>query len=357
VPDFALPDYLINLTERNGNFSREYLLTTTPNDPLYWLQWAFNDKELAKLYFPEAWDITKGSSDIVIAVLDTGFDVVHPDMAGKNTGNGYDFVDNDFGIQDSHGHGTLVSGIEAANSYNGIGVVGACWNCKILPIRVCNDNDQDPYQCSHSRVVAGIHWAVDHGAKIINMSLAGSTTFFGSIVWQDAIDYAYEKDVVLVAAAGNHSENLDIPYTSYPAQANHVIAVGAINKNNQRCDNSADSCNWGGENAGSGYGYRLDVMAPGSLDIVSTDISGTAGFVSGDYYANMGGTSAATPFVSGLVGLMYSINPTLKPDKVIQILHDSSYNIGPIEHPDRYYGYGRINAYGAVVLTPLLTPK
>jgi len=290
-----------------------------------------------------AWDISRGDSTIVIAVLDTGLDVTHPDVNGKNTYTGYDFINGDFGIQDDQGHGTNVAGIAAASTNNGLGVAGACWNCQIMPVKVCDADGN----CLSSVVQNGIYWAVDHGANVINMSLAGATSGFGAILWQDAIDYAYNDGVVVAAAAGNNNEDLDVAYSSYPAQANHVIAVGATNEYDLRCDTSYFTCLWWWPNPGSGHGSSLDVMAPGVLSLWSTDLMGSLGYSTGDYSTDFGGTSAATAFVSGLAGLILSVNPSLSPDQVENIIEQSAVDLG-VAGRDNFFGYGRIDAYAAV---------
>ena len=194
----------------------------------------------------------------------------------------------------------------------------------------------------YSIVIEGIHHAVEHGAKVINMSLGGPTTQLGALIWQDAIDYAHAQGVTMVAIAGNENNDLSTPYSFYPAQANYVIAVGATNASDQRCDENYDTCVWSG---GSGHGSDLDIMAPGD-NIRTTDLMGSNGYASNDY-TTVGGTSVSVPFVSGLAGLILSVNPNLSPDDVEQKIKEHAVDLGAPGRDD-YYGWGRINAFASV---------
>ena len=188
-------------------------------------QWALNDSRAAKLHVQEAWDITTGSSDIVVAVLDTGVDVSHPDLASKNTHTGVSFC-GDSSEVDSDGHGTAVAGIIAAESNNGIGVAGMSWGARIMPVKV---------SCSGDAHLRGIVWARDLGARIINISFVYNDPIdhstFGA--FQDAINYAYDdnKGAVIVVSAGNRRQYLDTSDSTLwvYGEMNHVITVGATN--------------------------------------------------------------------------------------------------------------------------------
>jgi len=326
----------------------------TPNDTLFKSacepggtplgQWALNDTENANLGATQAWDITTGSDEIEVAVLDTGLDATHPDLAGKNTLRGYDFVNNDPGIQDDQGHGTAVAGIIAAQSNNGEGVAGVSWGARITPVKVCDDEGS----CSTGDVFNGIRWAADVGADVINMSLLINTTAFGRILLQDAVNYAsVENGVTVVVAAGNRREFLDgSDATLYaPAELDHVIVVGATNENDEDCVpnwlNQAAVCGWG--SPGTGHGPLLDVMAPGSANICTTQLGGT-------YQAHFGGTSAAAPFVSGLASLVLSVNPDLSPEEVENIIKQNADPLDPYAEgvPNWSFGWGRINFYQTV---------
>src|SRR3989344_8015003 len=176
------------LTALNQNPNIQYaekdaiatVMDTTPNDPSFRQgnQWA-----LPKIQAPAAWDITTGSSSVVVAVLDTGISSTHPDLAGKIVA-GYDFASNDSDPADDNGHGTYVAGIIAAATNNSLGVAGVSWGSRIMPIKVCSFG----ILCRYSAIAAGTTYAVDNGAKILNINLASPED---SQALRDAIDYAY----------------------------------------------------------------------------------------------------------------------------------------------------------------------
>lgn len=179
-------------------------LCDSPSDPYYKYQWPLNDAKKAKLRLPEAWEITTGSSDVVVAVLDTGFDVTHVDLVGKRTAEGYDFVDGNFGVMDENGHGTAVAGIIAAVTDNNEGVAGVSWGAKIMPVRVCT-----AAFCPLTAVGQGLEYAADNGADIVNMSFTLEIGGFGLLLLTDAINYAASQGVILIASSGN--ENTSVP--------------------------------------------------------------------------------------------------------------------------------------------------
>jgi len=283
-------------------------LSTTPNDPSFSEQWG-----LAKIYAPEAWDIEKGEPNIIIAILDTGLDLDHPDLKTKIV-QGYDFINQDENPQDDHGHGTHVGGIAGAGSNNGLGVTGVAWNCPLMPVKVLDSQGEGSY----SDVAEGIIYAADNGAKVINLSL-GAYSY--SQYLQDAIDYAYMKGCVIIAAAGNDNTNEPI----YPAACANVMAVSATDQN----DNKAMSSN---------FGDYIDVAAPG-VGVYSTALD--------DIYSPASGSSAAAPFVSGLAGLILSQDLMLANYEVEQKIKQSADDLGASGRDD-YYGYGRINAYNSL---------
>lgn len=310
-----------------------------PNDGLYNDQWG-----LQKISAHLAWDITTGTSEIKIAVIDTGIDVFHPDLDNKIT-DGYDYIEDDQTPQDLSGHGTHVSGIAAAETNNdalGQAVAGVSWNAQIVPLRICSQNANDVPFCH--RLYEAIWDATNiNGVRVINISL-GAYTY--SQTEQEVINAVFSRGVVVVAAAGNcgdpatHQANkcpqLNAIY--YPAAYQHVIAVGATNQSDQR-------------NSFSTSGNYIDVVAPGE-QILSTIAQGVSG---GSYYKPMSGTSMATPFVSGLAALILSVNPGLSPEQVEQILKDEASDLGDSGRDD-LYGWGRINAYRSVNNTPLVVP-
>ncbi len=244
---------------------------------------------LANPYFPDAWSLTTGDPGVVVAVLDSGVQADHPDLGTLVPG--YDFVNNDNDPADDEGHGTEVTGVIAAQGNNGIGIAGACWRCKIMPVKVLDSSGAG----TDAGVAEGIVWAANNGADVINLSLGGAGA---SQTLANAVSYAQGKDVVVVAAAGNDGENA----LNYPAAYSGVISVGAVNSSNSRYD-------W------SNYGSWVMVDAPGCTYSTSP-ISTYVGFC---------GTSTATPFVSGLAALARSYNPSASASSVVSAIEQSAH--------------------------------
>jgi subtilisin family serine protease len=258
---------------------------------------------------PSAWELQTGSASVVIAVVDTGIQLEHPDLQGKVlTELGYDFVENDLVPQDTTNHGTRVAGVIAANSNNGVGIAGMCWECRLLPLRV----GTSVIHLASLEVAQAIYYAATLPVDVINMSLGGQC----SDLWADVVNYAYARDIVLVAAAGNV-----VDVVAYPARFDQVIAVSAVDRNDQLATFSS-------------FGPAVDVAAPGA-NILATDLPGGIGRGSGTSYA-----SAVT---SGIVGLLRSSNPELTNSEIRQILRDSALDLGRPGF-DNHYGYGRVNA-------------
>jgi len=280
----------------------------SPDDPGFGSQWG-----MVKIQAPQAWDVTTGSPGVNVAILDTGVDLDHPDLANKITSN-INFSSSNT-TDDVCGHGTHVAGIAAAMTNNGIGVAGLGYGSSIMNVKVLDDNGSGAY----SRVAAGIIWAVDNGAEVINMSLGGSSP---SSALEDAVDYAWSKGVVVVAAAGNSGSSAP----SYPAYYSNCIAVAAADVNDALAS-------W------SNYGNWVDVAAPG-LSIYSTLKDGGYGYKSG--------TSMASPYVAGLAALVFTTvsdpngnhNLNYEVRSRIEAACDDI-NVSGI-------GSGRINAYRAV---------
>lgn len=247
--------------------------TTSVNDPLL----NSSSWPLANPLFPEAWDITTGDSNVVVAVLDSGVQTGHPDLPTPVAG--YDLVNNDSDPEDDFGHGTSVAGVIAAQGNNGIGIAGTCWGCRIMPVKVLDSSGIG----TDSGVASGITWAADHGADVISMSLGGPADY---ATLANAVSYAQQRGVVMVAAAGNDGEDPSLATVpNYPAAYSGVISVGAVNESKNRYL-------W------SNYGSWVQVDAPGCT--YSTGLSST--------YPSFCGTSASTPFVAGLAGLARSYN-------------------------------------------------
>ncbi len=297
----------------------------TPNDP------AYNNPSLVygpqTINAPTAWDYTLGSPETVIAIVDTGVDSSHEEFSGRIVA-GWDVVNNDPDPADDHGHGTHVAGIAAAGTNNGIGIAGMAGQSRLMPIKVLNASGVGYL----SDVGTGIRWAVDHGARVINLSLGGSTD--GSAM-RDAVTYAVAQGAIVVAAAGNEAT----ADPRYPASYDNVIAVGAI---------TAQGVRWSISN----YGVNVDFMAPGSTIYSTYWQSGQV-----NAYRFMSGTSMAAPHVSGLVALMLSLNPNLTLAEVRDYLQATATDMGD-PGPDLYHGFGLVNAGAAVqaLLPPTPTP-
>ena len=286
-----------------------------PNDPYYALEWGPQAIKIGS-----AWnkvDLTKRAC-VTIAILDSGINSNHEDLK-DNIIPGYDVINKDNNTNDLLGHGTHVAGIAAGIANNGIGIAGIASGCKIMPVKVIDDDGSG----SDADIIEGIKYATDHGAQVINMSLGGPDS---SNAIQDAVNYAIRRGVSVVAAAGNEDGPIGTP-----GNCQGVITVGAIERNNQRASYS-------------NFGPKLDVVAPGT-DILSTYNSGKG--PSG--YTYFSGTSMATPFVTGVVALIKAVNPNLSPAAVTDIIDQSATDLR--DHGfDNFYGYGLVNADKAVDL-------
>lgn len=288
-----------------------YRATYTPSDARYPEQWG-----LPKIGAPAAWDVTLGRSSVVVAVIDTGADASHPDLAARvDTANDWDFVNSDDVADDDNGHGTHVSGIVAATEGDGVGTVGVAPRCTILPVKVLSANGSG----SSDDVAAGIRYAANHGAKVINLSLAATVA---DPVMGSAIVYAQGLGCVVVAAAGNEGSSGG---ADYPARYAGVVGVAAIDRYNARA-------------SFSNYGTGVDIAAPGKA-VLST--------VPGGGYEAFDGTSMASPFVAGVAALVLSANPTWSPDEAIARVFATAQDIGS-SGDDLYFGHGLVRADMAV---------
>ncbi len=257
-----------------------------PNDPRFGEQWGLHNTGQsggtadADIDAPEAWDTTAGSGTILIAILDTGIDQSHEDLKAKLAGN-VNFSSSRT-VDDRYGHGTHVAGIAAAVTNNRLGVAGTCPACKLLNVKVLDDNGFG----SWSAIANGIRWAADKGAKVINMSLGG---YSASRTVEDAVNYAWGKGVVLVAAAGNDNTDSKL----YPAAYDNVIAVAATNNKDEKA-------------SFSNYGDWVDIGAPGASILSTAPDHRNRIWGRGVKYAYASGTSMATPFVAGVAGLVWA---------------------------------------------------
>jgi serine protease len=302
------------------NYVRES--SALPNDPALF----YGDQEYLKtIRLPAAWDLTKGTSTKTIAILDTGIDTNHPDLASRIK-PGYNALTGGTNVNDLNGHGTFVAGVAAGISNNGRGIAGAAWAAGILPVKVLGDNGTG----NDADIAEGITWAANHGASVINLSLGGPGF---SNVLNNAINYAFSKNVIVIAAAGNDGRN----EANYPAAFGGVIAVTAT-----------DTDLNGSFAAFSNYGWWVDVAAPG-MNIVST----LAG--SGEQYAIGDGTSFAAPLVSGIAFLMRLRFPNMAVGTINYRLRNTAQDHGPSGF-DPFYGAGRVDAYAALG-GPKLAPR
>jgi thermitase len=281
----------------------------TPSEPLYAQQWHH-----AKIDSPRAWDFSHGQ-EVIVAIVDTGVDCNHPDLRGKCLA-GYDHFNNDSDPGDDHGHGTHVAGIAASLTNNGIGGAGTGWDARVMPVKALGSAGNGGLAAIANSIV----WATDNGADVINMSLGG---FFTSRTLQNAAAYAIERDVTLVAAAGNESTS----NPTYPASYPGVIGIAATTQSDTRA-------------SFSNFGSYVDVAAPGA-GILST--------IRGGSYAAWSGTSMASPVAAGVAALLKQQGPCRKPADIERILEQTADDLGT-RGPDQYFGAGRINAGRALAL-------
>jgi len=278
-----------------------------PNDTHWGLLW-----NMPIIKADKAWDTYRGWNEVTIAILDTGIDYTHDDLMANYKAGGYDWVNDDFDPMDGHSHGTHCAGIAAATLNNALGVAGVA-QCRIWAEKILTDGGSG----NADDLASGILHAADHGVNVISMSLQN---YPYSVAVENAVNYAYGKGVILVAAAGNAAKNIDVS-PSYPASYTNVIAVSAT-KSPDTFDASY-----------SNYGNKIEVSAPGT-SIYSS--------VPTDSYAYMTGTSMACPHVAGLAALIWSYKPQMTNGEVRNALHTAVDDKGAVGK-DIYYGYGRIN--------------
>lgn len=353
IPERLNPIIVARELERDPNV--EYAepvyirrLLGIPNDPMYAQQ-----HHLPQIHAPEAWDVQRGDSTVVIAIVDNGTDYKHEDLAANvwtneleangvtgvdDDGNG--FVDDihgwDFGDNDAdpinppsssshYEHGTSTAGLACAVTNNLKGIAGVSWNCTFMPVKHAPDDDPNPYYGYE-----GIVYAADNGADVISNSWG----YFGYSQWeQEIINYAYSKGAVIVCAAGNN----DLEQPSYPASYQHVISVAAVRANDTKASYS-------------NFGAWIDICAPGGEPrtwLLSTYPK--------NQYWDAGQTSATPPIVAGVCGLVKSLHPDWSNDQVIRQVLLTADNIDALnpQYLDKL-GYGRVNAHRALT-EPILT--
>ncbi len=353
-----------------------------PSDPLYDDHWGHNNTSQMISYdwsvhdhtgptvgtvgfdanAQTAWDGAQGygNSSIVIAILDSGVEVGHPDLTQVT---GYDYGDNDSNPDDdssSPGHGTACAGVAASKANNGLGATGIAANCAIMPLKVANSAGTMYF----SSIQNALYYAADNGADIASMSLGAAIT--SDSATDDALLYAYNAGVTILAATGNENAST----ISYPAINQYVIAVGAASPCGDRKRSSSNSsevnsgvntdpngysCDgerWWGSNYGvttQDSNAAVDVIAPTILP--TTDLLGSAGYDSSDYSMWFNGTSCATPYAAGTCALIKSAFPAYTPAQIRDRLTSTAQDITSVESGsgwDRYTGYGMVDAAAAV---------
>lgn len=276
-----------------------------PNDPLYPSMWHHS-----KINSPQAWDMARGNG-IIAAVADTGVDCTHEDLAA-NCVSGWNVVSKNTDSTDVVGHGTKVAGTIGLIGNNSLGAIGMAWGVKIMPIKISNSSDGS---ASYSNMAAGITYAADHGAKVVNLSYGAS----GSQTVRRAGGYMFNKGGLVTVAAGNSNRktsNSDTPY---------LIVVSATDPSDVRYS-------W------SNFGNDVTLSAPGC---------NAAASIKGGGYGNACGSSFAAPMVAGTIALMFSKNLGLTPAQAESFLVTTSVDLGTAGW-DKYYGWGRLNAGAAV---------
>jgi len=294
-----------------------------PNDPLWSRLWG-----MRMINAPAAWDTQKGSSSVVVAVLDDGISLTHPEfqgrlVQGRDTGNGDDDPSHS-AVDPNAGHGTHVAGIIAAQGNNSVGVVGVCWNgVKIMPVKIFNDNGY----ASTASIIDGLDWAMNHGAQVVNMSYGG---YVYDQFEHDKIKELYAAGIILVASAGNSAGPVE-----YPAAYDEVVAVSAVDAQ----ERPASYTN---------YGLQIDIAAPGGDDVDdgAGSIWSTAWVAGTNTYHGYCGTSMAAPHVSGAAALLLSAG--VSPSKVVSRLYRGARAPSSGTLNRMYYGNGILDVNAAL---------
>jgi subtilisin family serine protease len=286
-----------------------------PDDPLY----GAYQKDLPLIGLPSAWALTTGSPSVVVAVLDTGYEGTHEDLAAVPTVSPYNARTGSRNVTDGYGHGTHVAGTIAAGTNNAIGVAGIAPGVAIMPVKVLDASGQGYW----SDFLEGVDWARTHGASVVNLSLGSGLSAAQIAAFQPTFTAAWDAGVLVIAAAGNN--NNSTPF--YPASFAKVISVSATTNADVRAPFS-------------NYGPKVDLSAPGAY-IASTFKDGT--------YRTMSGTSMATPHVAGLAGLIRSLHPTYTPADVEAVMKQTALDLGAAGRDD-YFGHGRIRTREALAL-------
>ncbi|WP_305038975.1 S8 family serine peptidase [Fulvivirga maritima] len=352
--EHAEPDFLIDAEINSAN------------DPLLPDQWGLDNTSQyggiagvdVKAF--EAWDITKGSGEVIVAVLDHGFEMNHPDLQHNTVGTGFDTESGTSPALVLGAHGTACAGIVGAMQDNNEGISGVAPNVGLMSI----SNSLLGSPNSRMARADGINWAWQNGADVISNSWSSGVAY---AVIDNAITNALTNGrgglgTVIVFASGNNNGAV-----SYPANSNpDIVTVGAIGDCGKRIDPiGGSSCLSWNSTQGSNFGAQLDVMAPGA-SIVTTDQQGGSGYATGNYTTTFGGTSSACPMVAGIAGLILSVNPCLTHDQVEDILELTAQKVGSYAYgnvlgrPNGIWhnemGYGLVDAEAAVLMAQQLIP-
>lgn len=348
--DYVEPDHIVSASGISVGISDSYgemaQMQQGANDAFYPQQWSLKNTGQstgtvgADINIESAWAVTEGSSETLVAVIDSGADLDHPDLVAKLV-TGFDFVNNDNDPDDpehngpeddySLGHGTHVAGIIGASTNNGTGVAGVCPTCRLMPLKVLDATGNG----NASKVAQAIYYALENEADIINTSLGTPQL---SITLQEAVDAAYDANVPIIAAMGNKGLN----QREYPAAFSKAIGIGFTDHSDRRLFDS-------------NYGTWIDLVAPGEM-ILNTGLDGE--------YVFFSGSSMATPHVSGVVGLLHALNPNFTVEDVRNVLRSTAADqigLASEDTPgfDIYYGAGRLDAGAAlspISTTPTNTP-
>lgn len=316
LPAGASEQAMVDSLSRHPHFKFAELDRIVPaqlvtNDPYLGSEW-----HLANIGVGQAWDSASGGG-VIVAILDTGVDATHPDLAAQLVA-GWNVYDNNANTSDVYGHGTKVAGTVAAAANNGIGVAGVAAAARIMPIRISDLTGS----ASYSAMAQGLTWAADRGARVANISYVAA----GSAAVISAANYMKSKGGLVVTSAGNYGTDAGIAPTTA------MIPVSATDSNNALTS-------W------SSFGSFVALAAPGAGIYTTT---------SGGGYAAVSGTSFSSPVTAGVIALMMSARPTMSNANVESLLYASALDLGTAGR-DVYYGYGRVDAAAAVAATMAAT--
>lgn len=295
-------------TDLFESFHKNYVVSVgaVPNDPSYSSQ-----PHLAQIRAPQAWDVSVGAREVILAIVDSGVEANHPDLRGRISG-GWNVRTNTADYRDGKGHGTLVAGVAAAATNNAVGVSGVTWDCPILAVRVSDDSGQ----ATARDVTAGILWSVNNGARVINVSFA---PLWSNSLVKSATELAFNRGGIVVISAGNGGS------VQTAEGYEQALFVGAVDSSNRIAEFSD-------------RGPFVDLVAPGK-GIYSTAIGST--------YRTADGTSFAAPIVSGVAALAWSKNPALRPSTIQTLLTSTATDLGTAGYDSTFAG-GLVNAATAV---------